>query len=143
MLFFDSSIPILIVWTSRSVTDPLMQLSVQQVALCGHLCDLLCFFVSHHTFRSKFFVLSSSLGTHVVKLFYTRHKHLRLAALRFLRATLAKNDDFYNRFLMKNDLFRPALELAWNERKKDNLLASACLEFFEYIRTVSAPRWRA
>lgn len=113
-------------------------MSASQVALCGHLCDLLCFFISHHTFRSKYFVLSSTLGTHIPKLFQlTRHKHLRLAALRVLRAIVAKNDDFYNRFLMKADLFKPALELAWAERKRDNLLASACLELFEYVRTVS------
>lgn len=70
----------------------------------------------------------------------TRHKHLRLAALRVLRAIVAKNDDFYNRFLMKSDLFRPALDMMWTERKKDNLLASACLELFEYVRTVSVDR---
>lgn len=112
-------------------------LSLHDIALCGHLCDLLCFFVSHHSFRSKYFVLSSSLSKHVSILFRTRHKHLRLAALRYFRACIGKSDDFYNRFLMKHDLFVPILDIAVAEKGRDNLLGSACLEFFEFIRTVS------
>ncbi|ORY90176.1 component of IIS longevity pathway SMK-1-domain-containing protein [Leucosporidium creatinivorum] len=122
----------------RKPNDPPLLLSTPTVALCTHLCDLLCFFISHHTFRSKYFVLSSAIGTHIAKLFSTKHKHLRLAALRFFRATINKNDDFYNRFLIKNDLFRPVLEVVWEERGRDNLLGSAGLEFFEYVRTSNA-----
>ncbi|SCZ90217.1 BZ3500_MvSof-1268-A1-R1_Chr1-3g01846 [Microbotryum saponariae] len=115
-----------------------LELSVPRIALCSHLCDLLCFFIAHHTFRSKYFVLSSSVATNVAKLFQTRHKHLRLAALRFFRACIQRNDDFYNRFLIKNDLFRPILDLAVSERDRDNLLGSACLDFFEFIKNVNA-----
>ncbi|SCV68346.1 BQ2448_467 [Microbotryum intermedium] len=115
-----------------------LELSVPRIALCAHLCDLLCFFIAYHTFRSKYFVLSSSVATNVAKLFHTRHKHLRLAALRFFRACIQRNDDFYNRFLIKNDLFRPILDLAVSERERDNLLGSACLDFFEFIKTVNA-----
>ncbi|KDE09645.1 hypothetical protein MVLG_00051 [Microbotryum lychnidis-dioicae p1A1 Lamole] len=115
-----------------------LELSVPRIALCSHLCDLLCFFIAHHTFRSKYFVLSSSVATNVAKLFQTRHKHLRLAALRFFRACIQRNDDFYNRFLIKNDLFRPILDLAVSERDHDNLLGSACLDFFEFIKNVNA-----
>lgn len=111
-------------------------ISLHDVALCGHLCDLLCFFVSHHSFRSKYFVLSSPVSKNVAKLFNTRHKHLRLAALRYFRSCIGKQDDFHNRFLMKHDLLTPILDLAVAEMDKDNLLASACLEFFEFIRTV-------
>lgn len=72
----------------------------------------------------------------VAKLLRTRHKPLRLAALRYFRSCIGKNDDFFNRFLIKNDLFRPILDMALEEQGKDNLLASACLEFFEFIRLV-------
>lgn len=118
------------------LADPPLDLPLSQVALCGHLCDLLCFFVSHHSFRSKYFVLSTSISTNVSKLLRARHKHIRLAALRFFRACVGKNDDFYNRFLIKNELITPILDIAYAERAKDNLLSSACLEFFEYIRNV-------
>lgn len=122
---------------ARANADPPLVLSTSDVALFTHLCDLLCFFITHHTFRSKYFVLSSLIGTHVSKLFHTKHKHLRLAALRFFRAILGKNDDFYNRYLVKNDMFRAVLEVCWDERGRDNLLGSAGLEFFETVRLVS------
>ena len=122
--------------------DPPLDLPPSQVALCGHLCDLLCFFVSHHSFRSKYFVLSTSISTNVAKLLRARHKHIRLAALRFFRACVGKNDDFYNRFLIKNELITPILDIAYAERARDNLLSSACLEFFEYIRNVRLSSFR-
>ncbi|KWU41917.1 DUF625-domain-containing protein, partial [Rhodotorula sp. JG-1b] len=124
-------------------SDPPLNLSAANVAILTHLCDLLCFFVSNHTFRSKYLILSTpTLAKAIGRLLrpkprLTRHTHLRLAALRFLRACVARADEFYNRFLVKHDLIRPVLETAAEERDKDNLLGSACLEFFEHVRTVS------
>ncbi|GAA6010173.1 hypothetical protein JCM10207_005651 [Rhodosporidiobolus poonsookiae] len=128
----------------RKDTDPPLDLPPAKTALLSHICDLLCFFVSHHTFRSKYLVLSNpALAKAVARLLrprprLTRHTHLRLAALRFIRAIVARTDDFYNRFLIKHDLVRPVLETADMEKEKDNLLGSACLEFFEYLRTTNA-----
>lgn len=51
---------------------------------------------------------------------------------------MGRNDDFYNRFLIKNDLIGPVLEVAVQEKLNDNLLGSACLEFFEFIRGVGS-----
>lgn len=62
------------------------------------------------------------------------------AGLRYFRAILAKNDDFYNRHLIKNDLFSVIVDFTMAATAQDNLLSSACLEFFESIRTVSAFR---
>lgn len=111
-----------------------IELSTAQVALHTHLCDLLCFFVTQHSFRSKFFILSSSVTTKVAALLRAKPKHLRLAALRYFRASVGRNDDFYNRYLVKNDIFSPLLQLTKVEVAANNLLSSACLEFFEYIR---------
>ncbi|GAA5884248.1 hypothetical protein JCM3774_003591 [Rhodotorula dairenensis] len=119
---------------------PPLNLSSADIAILTHLCDLLCFFVSNHTFRSKYLILSTpALAKAIGRLLrpkprLTRHTHLRLAALRFLRACVARSDEFYNRFLVKHDLIRPVLETVAEERDKDNLLGSACLEFFEHLR---------
>ncbi|GAA6063624.1 hypothetical protein JCM10212_000125 [Sporobolomyces blumeae] len=128
----------------RTEKDPPLALAPAQTALLSHLCDLLCFFIAHHTFRSKYLILSSpQLAKSVSRLLrprprLTRHTHLRLAALRFFRACVARNDDFYNRFLVKHDLVKAVVETADDEKDKDNLLGSACLEFFEYIRGTNA-----
>lgn len=132
----------------RTDSDSPLVLSESSVALLTHICDLLCFFVAHHTFRSKYLILSyPAIAKSIARLLrprprLTRHTHLRLAALRFLRACVARNDDFYNRFLIKYDLIRPVLDTAEEERDKDNLLGSACLEFFEFLRTVRTYLWR-
>ncbi|KAM0756516.1 DUF625-domain-containing protein [Meredithblackwellia eburnea MCA 4105] len=141
--FYDECIktlmaPMFEVPKRNSPSDPPIELPIPTLALCGHLCDLMCFFVSHHTFRSKYYVLASEVALAISRLFGTRHKHLQLAALRFFRACVGKSDDFYNRFLMKNDLFGPILELVAREKEKDNLITSAGLEFFEFIRTSNA-----
>ncbi|GAA5999884.1 Psy2p [Rhodotorula paludigena] len=128
----------------QSSADPPLAMSPAKVALLTHLCDLLCFFIAHHTFRSKYLILSyPALAKAVSRILrprprLTRHTHLRLASLRFLRACVARNDDFYNRFLVKHDLVRSVLDTADEEKDKDNLLGSACLEFLEYLRTSNA-----
>ncbi|GAA5991397.1 hypothetical protein JCM10908_003292 [Rhodotorula pacifica] len=127
----------------RKESDPPLSLSAANIAILTHLCELLCFFVSNHTFRSKYLILSTpTLAKAIGRLLrpkprLTRHTHLRLAALRFLRACVARSDEFYNRFLVKHDLIRPVLETAAEERDKDNLLGSACLEFFEHLRVAN------
>ncbi|GAA5982206.1 hypothetical protein JCM11641_006225 [Rhodosporidiobolus odoratus] len=128
----------------RKEGDPAPNFPAVTTALLSHICDLLCFFISHHTFRSKYLVLSNPpLAKSIARLLrpkprLTRQTHLRLAALRFIRSVVARTDDFYNRFLIKHDLIRPVLETADEEKEKDNLLGSACLEFFEYLRTTNA-----
>lgn len=47
---------------------------------------------------------------------------------------MGRNDDFYNRYLVKNGMIPAILELTKQETANDNLLASACLELFEYLR---------
>lgn len=115
-------------------TDSLADLTLVQIALYTHLCDLLCFFVAHHSFRSKFFILSSNVSVKVAALLRAKPKHLRLAALRYFRACVGRNDDFYNRYLIKNDMTTHVLELTKQEIFANNLLSSACLELFEYLR---------
>ena len=88
------------------------------------------------SYRSKFFLLSGTVCASVAKLTRAKHKHLRLSALRFLRACLGRSDEFFNRFFIKNDLFAPIVALAEQEHGRDNLVTSACLEFFEFVRVV-------
>jgi len=112
----------------------LQDLNPPMLALYTHLCELLCFFVVQHSFRSKFFILSSNISSKVSQLLLAKPKHLRLAALRFFRACIGRNDDFYNRYFVKNNIFKNLVILAKDVVGNENLLTSACLEFFEFIR---------
>lgn len=44
---------------------------------------------------------TSDDGVQVLRLTHAREKHLRLAAVRFVRAIVGTRDDFYNRHLVR------------------------------------------
>lgn len=58
------------------------------------------------------------------------------AAFRFFRVCLRLKNGNIFKHLIKHDVFKPILELTLRESKRDNLLSSSCLEFFDYMRRV-------
>ncbi|KZV75083.1 DUF625-domain-containing protein [Peniophora sp. CONT] len=135
----------------RPLVEPIMQIpahsqaagaAVEFVAGLGRektnlylsLCDLLSGFVVQHSFRSHFFMLTSSVSGHIASLLTSRDKHLRLAALRYFRAHMKPAKTPFMSHLVKLDAFRPVLELTLRETARDTLVGSACLDFFETMR---------
>ncbi|TGZ76916.1 DUF625-domain-containing protein [Ascodesmis nigricans] len=109
-------------------------LSVTEVSLYVHLVETLCFFVRQHSYRSKYFLLTENLPSRVAQLLSSPEKHLKLMALKFFRTCIGLQDDYYIRHMIKHKLFAPILNIIIETMPKDNLLNSACLEFFEFIR---------
>ncbi|PWN50122.1 DUF625-domain-containing protein [Violaceomyces palustris] len=103
-------------------------------ALYAHLCDLLCYMIAHHSFRSQYFVLTSEVSKKIGSLLHSREKHIRLAALRFFKCCLASNNQFTNRHFVKIELFGAILDLVEAEAGRNNLVTSGCLDFFEHMR---------
>ncbi|KAI5119593.1 hypothetical protein M0805_005763 [Coniferiporia weirii] len=99
-----------------------------------YLCDLLCSFAIQHSFRSFFFILSSNVVSRVATLLSVRDKHLCLAALRFFRICLKMNNRNLFTHMHKHECFTPITNLAIREARRENLLSSACQEFFEFMR---------
>lgn len=63
------------------------------------------------------------------------------AAIRFVRVCVGEKDDFYNRYLVKNNLFAPVIQLfIKNGLKHTNLIHSSIIELFEFIRLVRIRR---
>ena len=56
------------------------------------------------------------------------------AALKFFRTCIGLQDEFYNRQITKSYLFEPILNVVYDTMPRDNLLNSACLELFEFIK---------
>jgi len=105
--------------------------------------ELLSFCVRAHLYRMKFFLLKSSVLGNVLKLL-TPEPHgrgisgdrcLKLASLRFLRAILSVNDEFYHRHIIQNDLFAPVFEALRANPVGDNLVSSAIVEMCDYIHS--------
>jgi len=109
-------------------------LSMQEVSLYAHLVEVLCFFIRQHSFRSKYFILSEGLAVRVAQLMGCPEKHLKLTALKYFRTVLGFHDETHNRQIIAHELFEPILKILFDTMPRDNLLNSACLELFEFIR---------
>jgi protein phosphatase-4 regulatory subunit 3 len=79
----------------------------------NHLCEILAYCVQSHGYRIKYFILRTNLVSKVLKLIQFRdgkYTYVGLGAIRFARACVGIKDEFYNRYIAKNDLFRPIFD---------------------------------
>lgn len=54
-----------------------------------------------------------------------------------MRRIIGLKDEFYNRYIMRNFLFEPVVKAFLNNGSRYNLMNSAIIEMFEYVRVVS------
>ncbi|KAL4806113.1 component of IIS longevity pathway SMK-1-domain-containing protein [Aspergillus unguis] len=109
-------------------------LPFQAVALYSHLVDILTFFVRQHLFRCRNVIQNEGLAAHITQLLRVPQKHLKLTALKFFRTLLSLQDTFYQALMTHNDTFGLILDIVYETMPRDNLLNSACLELFEFIK---------
>ncbi|KAI8851481.1 component of IIS longevity pathway SMK-1-domain-containing protein [Chytridium lagenaria] len=120
--------------TNSSHGSEYLPLPEALAATCSHICELLCFAVKQHSYRSKYYILGSAIIQKTLLLLKAKDTYVRLAALRVLRVCVGMKDEFYNRHLVKNDVFGPILVAFRSTNGRYNLLNSACLDLFEFIR---------
>jgi protein phosphatase 4 regulatory subunit 3 len=128
-----------------------MTFVVQQASMFTYLVEILCFFIRQHHHRSKFFVLQNNIAVRVAQLLDCPEHYLRLGkcddlamvdpannsltvAIRFFRHLIGLQDEFFIKHLTEKQVLGPVLEVLIGTMPRDNLLSSACLEFFEYIK---------
>ncbi|GAB7349749.1 hypothetical protein MBLNU459_g0479t1 [Dothideomycetes sp. NU459] len=114
--------------------ESLHNISAQEASLYTHLVEILCFFLRQHTYRSKFYILSENIHCRIAQLLGSSQKHLKLSALKWFRSCIGLNDENHNRQIIQHKLFEPILNIVYETMPRDNLLNSACLELFEYIK---------
>ncbi|PAA92289.1 hypothetical protein BOX15_Mlig023888g1 [Macrostomum lignano] len=103
--------------------------------LLYHILDLLAFCIEQHTYHVKNLVLAKDLIRRVLVLLRSRHSFLVLGALKLFRRVVGLKDEFYNRYLTKNALFRPIIALFIRNGPRYNLINSAIIELFDFIST--------
>lgn len=96
---------------------------------------LLCFCIEHHSFSMRQHCISSDLLNKVLVLLSSRHHFLALCSLKMLRTVLSVKDDFYNRYIIREKVMDRVVNCFLKNGPRYNLLNSALLETFEYIRT--------
>ncbi|CAG8043497.1 unnamed protein product [Penicillium salamii] len=129
--------------SSKRLFQPLKQLAnratlndltFQEVTLYSHLVDILTFFVRQHLFRTRTSIQSESLAPRVAQLLQAPQKHLKLVALKFFRTLMSLQDTFYQALMTHNNTFGLIIDIVYETMPRDNLLNSACLELFDFIR---------
>ncbi|KAL9225133.1 hypothetical protein vseg_001090 [Gypsophila vaccaria] len=117
---------------SNSVTDCATENVGPEILL--NICELLCFCVVHHPYRIKCNFLLNNLMDKVLFLTRRREKPLVAAAVRFVRTVISRNDENLGNYIVKRNLLKPIVDAFVANGDRYNLLNSAVLELFEYIR---------
>ncbi|XP_022818129.1 serine/threonine-protein phosphatase 4 regulatory subunit 3 isoform X1 [Spodoptera litura] len=133
--FYKHSIQTLIAPLLENTTGekPLKE-DYHTVQLLGLVLELLAFCVEHHTYHIKTCILNKDLLRRILVLMRSTHTFLVLGALRFMRKIIALKDEYYNRYIIKGNLFAPVIDTFLRNNGRYNLLDSAILELFEFIK---------
>jgi len=102
--------------------------------LYNYICELLCFFLHQHTYHIKSFILRNNIIAKVLCLLKAKEKYIVLSAIRFFRTVIGLKDDAYNGHIIQNKLFEPLFKVFESQKTKNNLVNSALLELFEFVR---------
>ncbi|KAF2312750.1 hypothetical protein GH714_039838 [Hevea brasiliensis] len=102
--------------------------------ILSNICELLCFCVLHHPYRIKCNFLLNNVIDKVMTLTLRREKYLVVAAVRFVRTILSRHDEHLINHFVKHNLLKPIVDAFVGNGNRYNLLHSAVLELFEYIR---------
>nr|XP_033793806.1 serine/threonine-protein phosphatase 4 regulatory subunit 3B isoform X4 [Geotrypetes seraphini] len=114
--------------------DKLETDNYQTAQLLALILELLTFCVEHHTYHIKNYIMNKDLLRRVLILMNSKHTFLALCALRFMRRIIGLKDEFYNRYIIKGNLFEPVINALLDNGARYNLLNSAVIELFEFIR---------
>ncbi|KAF8394654.1 hypothetical protein HHK36_020870 [Tetracentron sinense] len=107
---------------------------VTKPEILSNICELLCFCVLHHPYRIKCNFLLNNVIEKVLFLTHRREKYLVVAAVRFVRTIISRNDEHLLCHIAENNLLKPIVEAFVGNGNRYNLLNSAVLELFEHIR---------
>jgi protein phosphatase-4 regulatory subunit 3 len=137
-MFYDESCkkmfaPLRDVKTRASMNN----LTSTESALLAHLAESLCYFLRQHSYRTKTFLQVNELNASVAYLFKSPEKFLKLTALKYFRTCIAMSDPWHWQQMINIRVMEPILDMMAESMPRDNLLNSACLDLFEFIRRVS------
>ncbi|XP_076892749.1 uncharacterized protein LOC143544552 isoform X1 [Bidens hawaiensis] len=99
-----------------------------------NIYDLLCFCVLQHPYKIKSLFLVNGVIDKILSLTCRGEKYLVVAAIRFIRTLVSLKDELLMNHIAKNNLFKPIVDVFFGNGSRYNLLNSAVLELFEYIR---------
>ncbi|NWR51613.1 P4R3B phosphatase, partial [Regulus satrapa] len=106
----------------------------QTAEILASVLELLSFCVEQHKYHMKIYIINKDLLRRTLVLMKSKHKFLALCALRFMRRIIGLKDELYNCYITLGNLFEPIVNAVLDNRNRCNLLKSASVELFEFIR---------
>ncbi|NXU35328.1 P4R3B phosphatase, partial [Drymodes brunneopygia] len=106
----------------------------QTAEILASALELLSFCVKRHKYHMKIYIIKKDLLRRILVLMKSNHKFLALSALRFMRRIIGLKDQLYNRYITLGKLFEPVVNAVLDNKNRSNMLQSALLELFEFIR---------
>ncbi|GFR48535.1 hypothetical protein Agub_g10432 [Astrephomene gubernaculifera] len=100
----------------------------------GLILELLSFCVQNHSYRIRYYTLRNHLVEKVLRLLHRRERWLVCATVRFMRVCVALKEDFFTRYLLRQNCFGPLMVVFFENGERYNLLNSAVLDLIEFIR---------
>ncbi|URD78394.1 hypothetical protein MUK42_19060 [Musa troglodytarum] len=120
--------------TSQSIAKSSATITLTKPEILSNICELLCFCVIHHPYRTRCSFLVNNAIEKVLCLTRRREKFLVVAAIRFMRTIVSYKDEHLLRHIVKNNLLKPIIEAFIENGDRYNMLHSGVLELLEYIR---------
>ncbi|EDL96038.1 rCG36310 [Rattus norvegicus] len=106
----------------------------QNAQLLEVILEILTFCVQCHSMYIKNYILTNNLLSRILVLMSSKHTFLILCALRFMRKMIGLKDEMYNLYIIKQNLFEPVVRTFMHNGPQYNMLNSAIIELFEFIR---------
>lgn len=100
------------------------------------LTELLSFCVEQHGFRIKYFSIKHNTIAQVMQLCRYPNKFLRLGAIRFVRTCIGVKDQFFPRFIAKNDLLQPMFAILDENGTRNTMTLSTISELLNHVWAV-------
>ncbi|KAK7264697.1 hypothetical protein RJT34_32307 [Clitoria ternatea] len=102
--------------------------------ILSNICELLCFCVLHHPYRIKCNFLLNNVIEKILLLTRRAERYLVVGAVRFVRTILSRHDEHLINYFVRNNVLKPIVDAFVTNGNRYNLLNSAVLELFEFIR---------
>ncbi|XP_055453779.1 protein PPP4R3C-like [Psammomys obesus] len=106
----------------------------ENAQLYGVVLELLTFCIQHHSIYIKNYILSNNLLSRILMLMNSKHTFLILCTVRFMRMMIGLKDEIYNLYIIKKNLFEQIVNAFMRNGTRYNMLNSAIIELFEFIR---------
>lgn len=118
---------------AHTASDKISKDTSTNAVLLSHILDLLSECIERHSYHIRNYIIDKNLLARVLVLMTSSHGHLVLSALRFCRRIIGLKDEFFNRYIIRNNLFAPVVRTFMANGQRYNLINSAIIEVFNFI----------